>query len=132
MPADRGRPTKYNEAMQAKAEKYLKEYQTAIPSKQGLALYLKVSDVTIDTWETKHPDFLGTLQTIKHIQFVKALDGGLTGEYNSTIAKLVLHNHGLSDKTEVDNKSSDGSMTPIAPTKIELVAYEGDSAESTD
>ena len=118
--------------MQAKAEAYLEDYPTAIPSKQGLALYLKVSDVTIDNWSAKFPEFLGTLETIKHIQFVKALDGGLTGDYNSTIAKLVLHNHGLSDKTEVDNKSSDGTMTPIAPTKIELVAYEGDSVVSSD
>lgn len=130
MPA--GRPTKYNEDMQAKAEAYLEDYPTAIPSKQGLALYLKVSDVTIDNWSAKFPEFLGTLETIKNIQFVKALDGGLTGDYNSTIAKLVLHNHGLSDKTEVDNKSSDGTMTPIAPTKIELVAYEGDSVVSSD
>ena len=121
-----GRPTKYNEEMQAKADEYLGTYQTAIPSRQGLALHLDVANSTVDKWDKEHPDFSGTLERIKNIQFTKALDGGITGDYNSTIAKLVLHNHGLSDKIEVDNVSSDGSMATGKHTKIELVAYEGE------
>jgi len=51
-----------------------------------------------------------------------AMDGGLGGDMNANLVKLLMGKHGLSDK--VDTTSSDGSMSPV--TKIELVAYEGE------
>ncbi len=114
------RPTKYNDAMLAKANKYLKEYTTVIPSKQSLALYLDVSLSTVDLWGKEHAEFSGTLDRIKYVQFETTLDGGLRGDLNAAISKLVLHNHGYNDK--IDNVSSDGSMS--APTVIQLVAKE--------
>lgn len=127
-----GRPTKYNDEMQAKADQYIVDFTSAVPSRQGLALYLDVSNATIDNWEKQHDAFLGTLERIKNIQFQLTLSNGLTGDFNASIAKLLLHNHGLSDKTEVDNKSTDGSMATGKPTKIELIAYEAPSVGSTD
>jgi hypothetical protein len=121
------RPTKYNDDMLAKANEYLLTYSTAIPSYQGLALHLDVALSTVDKWGVEHDEFSGTLRKIKYTQFVKALDGGITGDYNAKISGLVLHNHGLSEKTEINNISTDGSMSPVAPTKIELVAYEAEA-----
>ena len=114
------RPTKYNAAMLAKANKYLEEYETVIPSKQSLALYLDVSLSTVDLWGKEHDEFSGTLNKIKYVQFERTLDGGLRGELNAAISKLVLHNHGYNDK--IDNISSDGTMS--SPTVIQLVAKE--------
>jgi hypothetical protein len=119
--AERGRPTKYNEAMQEKADDYLTTYQkdSVVPSVAGLSLVLDLSDSTIYDWKAKHPDFSRTLRNIKKKQEAELLNKGLTSEFNSTIVKLMLHNHGYSDKVEQDLKSSDGSMKP---TIIELVA----------
>lgn len=123
-----GRPTKYNEEMQAKADEYLATYtkDSVVPSVAGLSLYIDVPDSTIYDWKAKHPEFTGTLGRIKKKQEAELLNKGLTSEFNATIVKLMLHNHGYSDKVEQDLKSSDGSMKP---TVIELVAK---SEESTD
>ena len=116
-----GRPTKYNEEIQDKADEYLTEYKidSVVPSAIGLSLYLDISDSTLYDWGRKHKDFSLTLEKIKKKQATELINKGLTSEFNPTIVKLMLHNHGYSDKVEQDLKSSDGSMKP---TIIELVA----------
>lgn len=81
---------------------------------------LGLSRSTMGNWE-KHPEFLRTLDKIAYLQERISLNGGLRGDLNSTIVKLLLANHGYSDKIQQDNTSSDGSMTP-GPVTIELVA----------
>jgi len=44
---------------------------------------------------------------------------GLDGTFNAAITKLILHNHGYSEKQELAHTSPDESMSP---TRIELVA----------
>ncbi|MEO1945262.1 MAG: terminase small subunit [Candidatus Thioglobus sp.] len=116
-----GRPTKYTKEMQEKADEYLATYHkdSVVPSVASLSLYLDLSDSTIYDWKAKHPNFSRTLRNIKKKQEAELLNKGLTSEFNPTIVKLMLHNHGYSDKVEQDLKSSDGSMKP---TVIELVA----------
>lgn len=73
-----------------------------IPSNVGLALYLRVSPQTLDNWadNPKHTAFLGILADIQATQQELLLNSGLTGEFNSTITKLVLGKHGYSEKSE--------------------------------
>jgi len=127
MPA--GRPTVYNDELQAKADAYADggfvERGDVVPSKAGLALELGICRQTVAIWE-KFPEFANTLSKIAFLQERIALNGGLRGELNPTIVKLLLANHGYSDKVQQDNVSSDGSMTP-QPTKIRLVAADDDS-----
>lgn len=120
-----GRPTKYNADIQRIADEYLDNYTRVIPSVEDLSLHLDVAMSTIHKWAKEYPEFSGTLDRIKKEQMLKVMDGGLMGDFNAAISKLVLHNHGYSDKTEVDNTSSDGSMAAGKPMKIELIAYEG-------
>lgn len=120
MPA--GRPTLYSQEILDKANKYIKTYNGPIISAAGLALHLDVGKRTLYEWAEKYPEFSHTLSKLNAKQEITAIEGGFTGEGNSTICKLLLANHGYSEKTQQDNISSDGSMTP--PTKIELVARE--------
>lgn len=117
-----GRPTAYNDEIQAKADAYVDggfiECGDVVPSRAGLALELGVARETLSNWE-KHPAFLGTLRKVSSLQERISLNGGLKGDLNSTIVKLLLANHGYSDKVQQDNVSSDGS---VAPTRIEIVA----------
>lgn len=119
-----GRPTLYNTDVQAQAEQYLLEdYKIeggVIPSVAGLACYLGVSRSTIHEWRDRHPEFSGTLDAIEQKQEFIVVNRGLTGDFNATITKLVLANHGYSDKIQTDHTSSDGSLKPV--TRIELVA----------
>lgn len=87
-----------------------------VPSVAGLAYELEVSRRTIQDWANKDDDILRTLDRLKAKQERLLLSGGLGNTMNATITKLMLSNHGYSDK--VDNTSSDGSMTPKASSVI--------------
>lgn len=105
--------TTYNEKMQAKIDEYLDVYETPIPSVAGLSLYLGVTRACIYKW-SKVPENTALVESLARLsatQEEKALTGGLLGDYNSTITKLVLANHGYSDKAEVKTEITTNDMT---------------------
>ena len=126
-----GRPSTLSQEHIDGAEWYLKggfgERNEVVPSIAGLACFLGVGRQQLRDWGGQNNEFLATLEAIKSAQEVLLVNKGLQGDFNPTIAKLMLTNHGYSDKVETDMKSSDGSMTP---TVIELVAVGDD--ESAD
>jgi len=75
-----------------------------VPTNMGLAPFLGVATSTIEKWGTDEdkPLFSGTLARLQEKQKKLLLNKGLTSEFNSNIAKLMLGNHGYSDKS--DNK----------------------------
>jgi len=122
-----GRPTKYDKAMQDKADRYIDEYQEfgdAIPSAVGLAIFIGVNKSTLYEWAKIHPALSNTLGKVNSAQERSAVNNGITGVFNSTITKLVLANHGYSDKQDIAHSSPDGSMTP---SRIEIVAASDDN-----
>lgn len=120
------RPTKYTKALLEKAEDYLNTYETtyehAIPSIAGLAVALDVRRETLHVWakEEGKEAFSNILGKLLEKQEQVLISKGLKNEFNSNIVKLALGKHGYSDKTQQDNISSDGSMSP--PDRIELIA----------
>lgn len=125
-----GRPTKYNKELQAKADEYVDGgfwKEEVVPTQEGLSLYIEVALSTVKAWASdgSHPEFSATLERCKSKQAQMLATGALKGDLNATIAKLMLANHGYSERLQQDNISSDGSMTPKEmPTKIEIVAKE--------
>lgn len=109
-----GRPTKYNAELQEQADAYLFNWmeRDAVPSRVGLCCYLGIDKTTSYEWEKIYPEFSNTLRAVDTLQEHTAVNKGITGEFNSTIVKLVLANHGYSDKQAVDLSSTDGSMSP--------------------
>lgn len=127
MPA--GQPTKYTKAMQAKADAYLNgDFRKAgdvVPSIVGLARFLGVTSPTLWNWKGVHKEFFNTYRSINEEQHRLLVNGGLSSETNTAITKLMLSNHGYSDK--VDTTSSDGSMSPkptVAATNLSDAALE--------
>lgn len=116
-----GRPSKYNANLQAQADEYVKTWSAtdAVPSRVGLCCYIGIAKHTSYEWEKIHPEFSATLKAVDALQEYVAMNKGITGEFNSVITKLVLANHGYSDKQAIDHQSTDGSMTP--PSRIEIV-----------
>jgi hypothetical protein len=110
-----GRPTKYSDEIHEKALQYIdggwREKGHNHPSLVGFARSIKVSKQTLYNWGEKHPEFLDTLDELQAEQEFTVLDNALTGDYVAPISKLVLSNHGYSDKVQQDNISSDGSFT---------------------
>ena len=105
MPA--GRPTKYNEQMLKLANAYIdnhEDYGDPVPIAAGMAVELGVGKRSLYDWAEKHPEFSHTLSRLQDKQEQMLASGALTNKLNATIAKLMLHNHGYSDKAEIDQK----------------------------
>ena len=111
-----GRPSKYTKELQEQADEYAENYADfgdVVPSVVGLADALDIHTRTVQNWahDEDKPDFLRTLDKINRVQHRVALSKGLTGDFNAAITKLLLHNHGYSDKT--DNTLSGPGGGPI-------------------
>lgn len=121
-----GRPTKYHEGMPDLVDEYTEscgyelypltkstnangesvEYKTKakIPTIAGLSLFLGVTKSTIQLWQEEYPLFSASVRQMLAKQEEIFVEGGASGDLNATISKLVLHNHGYSDKQEVSGK----------------------------
>lgn len=126
-----GRPKKYNEEVQGEADYYVDNYAEfgdAIPSIEGLAEHLGVCRTTLYSWkdEIVSDEYLYTLERIASKQKRVTLNKGLTGDFSSVIAKLVLANHGMHDKQDSTLSGPNGGaiktesswvVKPVSPAK---------------
>lgn len=123
-----GRPSKYTDELQARAEEYIATYAElgdVVPTVVGLALFLGVSTSTVYNWASEEvsQEFLDILTRVDQLQHQRLVNNGLAGTFNPAITKMMLTKHGYSDKIEQAHTSPDGSMSP---TRIELVAPDMD------
>jgi hypothetical protein len=124
--AEKGRPTKYLEEYNNKVDEYLELHQDKelekvrlrsengyekidyvlrvnLPTIEGFARFIGVNKTTLYEWDKKYPDFSNSLDKIRIEQQTRLINEGLAGNYNPTIAKLILSsNHGMREKTEQD------------------------------
>lgn len=110
------RPRLLTPELQEKAEQYLTVWEAegdVIPSIAGLALFLGVSRETVHTWRHEFDAFSDTLSRLLSMQERITLNKGLTGDFTAPISKLVLHNHGYSDKAESTNTLQGPGGTPV-------------------
>lgn len=116
-----GRPTDYSQEKLDKALDYVENYQDydhVIPSVAGLAVVLGVAKKTLYNWadvEENH-EFLHALSRLSTSQELRLLNGGLSGSYNSTITKLILTNHGYSEKPKEDVDDDESPSLDISFT----------------
>lgn len=102
-----GRPTEYNKEILEKAREYLETYESlgeVIPSIEGLACFLELSRPTIYDWSGQEDkqEFSYIVERVLAFQGKTLANKGLKGEFNPTIAKLMLSKHGYKDAQEVD------------------------------
>jgi hypothetical protein len=134
-----GRPTEYKEEYIKKVDEYLESHQDTevqvikgqsddytnyetklkvrLPTIEGFAMFLDVSKKVLYDWEKQYPKFLHALDKIRTEQHDRLIDNGLSGNYNSTIAKLMLsHNHGYKEKSDVtsNDKTIKGNSVVFA------------------
>ena len=108
-----GRPTKWSEEIEAKAWEYANgawEGQgDAVPMVVGLCRYIERSKSIVYDWAThKDKNFSDILSQIAESQELTVFTRALKGEYNSTMAKLLLTKHGYSDKVDSEVTGADG------------------------
>lgn len=129
------RPSTYTEEMLAKAREYVEIYHDElgelVPTVVGLCDYIGRSKSIVYDWakDPEKAEFSDILEQISAKQEKALVMGGLSGQFNSVITKMMMTKHGYSDKQEIDHRSPDGSMSP-KPSVIELVSPGND--ESSD
>lgn len=99
------RPTKYSKTLLKRAADYITTYQQygdAIPSIEGLSIVIGVNRSTVYAWKAEHPEFSNMLDELLAAQARVLMNNGLTGDFQPTIAKLVLAKHGYHDKQETE------------------------------
>lgn len=120
-----GRPTGYSPDILKNSEKYLQgavdrfeevaktvatsgitiEFRRRLvvnlPSVAGLAVHLKCARSSIYEWAKQHAEFSDMLERILAEQEKRVVENGLSGEYNSTISKLILAKHGYRDESDI-------------------------------
>lgn len=110
-----GRPKLLTPEIVEKAKAYLVyDFQNVgdlVTSAVGLAQYLGVTKSTIYLWAQDESelgqDFSDTLRACVEKQEKMLISGGLGGVFNAAITKLMMGNHGYSDKPEPVEQSED-------------------------
>lgn len=121
-----GRPTKLTPEIIEKAKAYVaggyaENDAELVPTIAGLAIYIGITRVTVYEWAKENKDFSYILEEVMQRQERGLLKGSLAGDYNSTIAKLMLTKHGYSDKTETALTGIDGGPIQVQEVKRSIV-----------
>tara|TARA_R110000850_G_scaffold232727_1_gene357812 strand:- start:110 stop:499 length:390 start_codon:yes stop_codon:yes gene_type:complete len=119
-----GRPTECTPELIARAQHYVKggyaDEGDLIPSVVGMASYVGVSRSTINLWakDNRSEQFSDIFEQCSEKQEQSLLNGGLGGDFNPAITKMILTKHGYSDKIEQAHTSPDNSMTPTVIERV--------------
>lgn len=122
-----GRPTKYSLDILKRTKEYIESCEdettelftgytrnggemfkeklvVKLPNIEGLAYTLKISKDTIYEWCKIHKDFSDVIKDLLAKQANVLLTKGLSGDYNPTIAKVLLTKHGYREGIEQSGK----------------------------
>jgi hypothetical protein len=127
------RPTDYNEEILEKTKEYVNsctdteaDKETGItkkvnlPTIEGLAYYISVNRDTIYDWCKVHKEFSDIIDNLRAKQAKELINKGLSGDYNPTIAKVLLTKHGYREGIDATtNDKTIGEQTPESLAKGE-------------
>lgn len=100
--------TDYKEqvASQGKAVEVVRSKLTKFPTFEGFCTEIGITTQTMHNWTKQNPQFFDAYKIAKQKQKTFLLQGGLSGQYNSSFAKFVAINcTDMIDKSEVKTEN---------------------------
>lgn len=94
------------------SDSYERLVKVKLPTMEGLALHLGIHKDTLYDWKSKYPEFSDSLGKVMQLQADRLMSNGLSGDYNPTIAKLLLMQHGYREGIDHSTNGKD-LPTPI-------------------
>lgn len=132
-----GRPSKYDSKYIESVSEYLAEcvdtytngkLKVKIPTIEEFATYIDVNKTTLYEWQKDHPQFSNAIERIKTEQQTRLINSGLSNEYNSTIAKLMLSsNHGMREKSDTDITTGGERLSPLL---VKIIGKDEDNGDT--
>lgn len=119
-----GRPTKLTPELLDKAKAYVNGgylKDELVPTIAGLSLCIDIRRSTVYEWSKENQEFSDIVEKVLAAQEHGLIKGALAGDYNSTIAKLMLTKHGYSDKQETELSGPGGNPIQIQEVKLTIV-----------
>lgn len=111
------RPTDYTPQILDKAQEYLLNLpkDEKIHSIEGLADFIDISRSNIYLWASQEDkrEFSDILEKVREKQGKVLINKGITGEFNSSITKVMLTKHGYVDKQQTDLTSNGEKITGV-------------------
>ena len=83
------------------------EKEISLPSIEGFALYCGFNKDTLYEWEKQYKEFSDDMKVLRASQANILINKGITGEYNSIIAKVLLSKHGYREGIEQTGKDGE-------------------------
>lgn len=103
--------TEFHKTRGEKSDSYDRIIKVKIPTIEGLSLKLDISKDTLYAWKEKYPEFSYDIERVSKLQAERLIENGLNGNYNPTIAKVLLTKHGYREGIEQTGK--DGKDLPL-------------------
>lgn len=102
-----GRPVEHTQEIEDIAWDYIETFNSkhgqVIPSVVGLCKVINRARSTLYKWaEEEDKNFSDIIDKIMESQQIELVNNGLKGDFNSTITKLMLTKHGLSDRQDIE------------------------------
>lgn len=133
------RPTDYNEKILEKTREYINtctdtefdkengiSKKVNLPTIEGLAYHIEVNKDTVYEWCKIHNEFSDLIDDLRAKQARELINKGLSGDYNPTIAKVLLTKHGY--REGIDQTTNDKDL----PIPILNVSNNTSDTESTE
>jgi hypothetical protein len=120
-----GRPTKYNEDILIKTKEYIdscedevtsikngdgykSKIKVKLPTIEGLCLAIDIRKETLFQWEKEDDkkEFSDLIDNLRQKQADRLINNSISGDYNPTIAKVLLTKHGYREGLETKTESN--------------------------
>ena len=95
------------------------KYDVNLPTVEGLAYELAINRDTVYSWCKDNKEFSDIIDDLKAKQAKFLINKGLSGEYNPTIAKVLLSKHGYSERIETD-VTTGGEKITMTPEHLAI------------